>query len=319
MSKQPSPRTRTGAARGWLRLMVYIAVVGALSVGWLVHQARAELGRKALGFGRELSLTTNARTLAGTTTVRVNGQEASINSSVVEASVDTVLDRFTKGCAEQSGGMREEVRSAIAKGAKLPDPDTFGVFRTERGQREATAACFARGERKGIEALVEDLGRAVDTGDLGALGELRYVYARVASDGKQTHVLTGWTHGALRLDEMFPAHGDATGPDLVEGARPKDATRTLSAESADDRYRVVLYETPNEVEPALAEYGRALGAAGYESALTPEITAAFPVPVRVYRRGARDEIVVLAERSGERTLIAGLRPGMNGFVRLEVP
>jgi hypothetical protein len=310
-----APRSSRGA--GLLRLALYVICVAAVSGLWLVHRAHAELSRRALSLGREIALTLPPQTRqTGTTALRVNGQDASLNSTVVSEPIDLVLDRFEGLCASQSGAIQQQLHDAIRKGAKLPKPETFGIFRSERGQREATAACFSRTGRGGLTSLINDMGRALETGDLAQLGQFRYVFARIAQDKKSSHVITVWSRGALNVAQMFPEHGDAPGADLAPGARPPNSTRVLSAETMHHEMNAVLYESASDAESALDAYGSSLVEAGYGSVLSPKAVADLPVHMRVYRHGESDEVYLLAQRTGDKTLVIGLRPNNRGYVTL---
>lgn len=309
---------RTGGLklRALLRLTLYLGFVSACSAVWLLHGARAELEQRALSVGRELER--SPRKLDGTTTLRVNGQELSLNSSVVARSADEVVDRFVKLCAKQQGGIREDLADAIARGADLPDSEDFGMFRTARDASDAAAACVARDGKGGMRALVDDLGRALSSGDLGLLGQFRYVYARKAPQGSGTHVLSVWSHGSLKLDEMFPDQGDVRGRDLVEGARPPSSVRVIAAEGVNNGYQAVFYESSAALGVALDGFGKALEQRGYRSMITKNVADSLPVPVRVFRRSEQDEIAIVAEARGDKTHIAGFRLGTAGYVTLDL-
>jgi hypothetical protein len=309
---------RTGGLklRALLRLTLYLGFLAVCSAAYLAHSVHAELGEQALSIGRELDRA--PRQLPGTTTLRVNGQEMSLNSSVIGQPVDEVVDRFIKLCGKSSGGMRQDLAAAIASGAKLPNSEEFGMFRSERGQRDATAACVARGGSGGMKALVSDLGRALESGDLGALGQFRYVYARKARHGSGTHVISIWSHGSLKLAQMFPDRGDVTGSDLVEGARPPASVRVLSAEGVNNTYQAVFYESREPVASALDGYGRALEQKGYKPMLDEAALSSLPVSVRVYRRSEQDEVALLAEAADGKTTVSGFRLGTRGYVTLDL-
>lgn len=309
---------RTGGLklRALMRLALYLGFVSACSVAWLIHAAHAELEQRALSVGRELER--SPRKLDGTTTLRVNGQELSLNSSVVARSADDVVDRFVKLCAKQQGGIREDLAAAISKGADLPEGEDFGMFRSARGERDAAAACVARSGAGGMKALVDDLGRALSSGDLGLLGQFRYVYARKARQGGGTHVISIWSHGSFKLDEMFPDRGDVAGRDLVEGARPPSSVRVIAAEGVNNAYQAVFYESGAPLADALEGYGQALERRGYRPMIEKSIADSLPVSVRVYRRSDQDEIAVLAEARGVKTHISGFRLGTPGYVTLDL-
>jgi hypothetical protein len=73
------------------------------------------------------------------------------------------------------------------------------------------------GMRLSVSDLTSRLQDFAKTGDLSAVGELRYVLAHRV-DGK-TAVLTMWTEGPTPLLKMFPTSGDAPGRDPQEVPR----------------------------------------------------------------------------------------------------
>ena len=212
------------------RLCGFAAVLGLASAVWLAHQVRAELAEHALTLGRGLERAPRAP--EGTTTLLLNGQQLSLNASVVDRPVERVVDDFVALCGRATGGVHDDIERAIAQGAALPASDEFGIFRSARGHVDATAACVARAGAGGMRALMDDLGRAISSGDFGLLGQFRYVYARPARSGAGTQVLSVWSHGSLKLEEAFPSRGDAAGRDLVQGARPPSSVRTITSSSA---------------------------------------------------------------------------------------
>ena len=304
---------------GLVRISLLIACLAIVSGYFIAHRVHAELGERSLAVGRELERL--PRDLAGTTILRVNGQEFALNSSEVERGVDDMLDRFSKLCAKSSGGMQKDIAEAIARGAKLPaKADEFGVFRTARGEPAGTAACFAREGEGGAQALLRDLGEAFTSGDLSKIGQFRYAYARRGERPNTTHVITVWSRGPLAPELMFPAEGDAPGSDLVEGARPRGAKRVLSAKGVNNTYQAVIYESDGELATALESYEQSLAQRGYVPMVDRKRMASMPVTARVFQRASdeQDELAVIADQHDGKTLLAGFRLGTRGSLTLHL-
>ena len=312
---EPSQATSHGKHKGRvLRLLTYLGCLSLLSAGFLLHQARAELGERALSVGRELSRSKGVH--HGTTELRLNGAAMALNSSSSELPVAEVLARFAELCRKGAPDLHAELAQAERQGARLPPADSFGILRTVPSEAEGTAACFVREKRDGMRGLVVDLEQATLSGDLSKLGQLRYVYAQRSTRGEGTHVITVWSRGSLRPEAMFPAQGDAPGRDLVEGVRPDDATRLLSAEGEGQKFQAVFYETRHPPKAVLQGYDRGLRSHGYQALMAQIMTDTVPVATRVYRKDDEDELVVLADRRGDKTRVYSFRLGTRGNVRL---
>jgi hypothetical protein len=106
--------------------------------------------------------------------------------------------------------------------------------------------CFVRSSNS-KSSMVEALGALEKTGDLGAFGQLRYVYAKKTTQGR-THVLAAWTTEKFNVDEMFPPEDDkdAAGHDFKELPRPQGSVRTFSLHLDDAPYGVNIYESTGQ-------------------------------------------------------------------------
>lgn len=301
----------------WLRLGCYLLLLFGGSSWWLARQAHAELSERALQVGRELSRIHPSK--AGITPMRINGQRLSLSSLVVPHSVEEVLNRFAAHCGRASGGLQAELES-LPRGVRLPaevQAAQFGVFRSD-GEREGTAACFARAGEGGLKRLAQAMEQVVETGDFAALGELRYVFARRAQNGKDTHVISVWSQGPLRIAEMFPEQGDVPGEDVVAGVRPPAAQRVLATETLDAAYKLTLYHSQARPEAVLSSYDQQLGRLGFAPAARDAIPNQLPLAARLYTRDGGEALVVLALDDGAgKTLVSALRPGIDAHVTLE--
>jgi hypothetical protein len=78
------------------------------------------------------------------------------------------------------------------------------------------------------DGFLARLGRFVESGDLGALGQLRYVYYQ-RDPGGGTQVVTVTGARGLPIDRLRPgAGGDAAGDELAHVTRPPGAVRVLA-------------------------------------------------------------------------------------------
>src|SRR5205085_8852241 len=114
---------------------------------------------------------------------------------------------------------------------------------------EGTVLCFVKGNES--KPTVGEAFKAFnDTGELGAIGQLRYAYAKKTKKGN-THVLTGWTTSKFNLKNILPEDGkDVRGNDFAEIPRPKDSQRILATRVEGTPFGVNVYKTdqaPTEV------------------------------------------------------------------------
>lgn len=301
-------------AKGILRLGLYLSVVVALSAWWKVRQVSAELSERALSIGRTMESWRDPA--AGTSTIRLNGARLSITSVSSDDSVVAILDRFTRMCARNSGGMHEELHALIARGAQIPEhvADRFGVFRADDGERQGTAACFARDGEGGMSALLDRVSKLIDTGDLAALGQLRYVFAHRREGSNSTHVLTLISHESLPIEQIFPASGDVSGADLVPDLRPERSRRLVSAELEGTSQRAVFYEAQVKADKALQTYDEALPARGYQRGDLSPVVDQMPAPTRVYIKPDETLLIVARDRGEQTSQVYAFRLSSGGFV-----
>jgi hypothetical protein len=302
----------------WLRLALYCTVIVALSAWWKVRQVSAELSERALSIGRTMESWRDPA--AGTSTIRLNGARITITSVSSDDSVADILDRFTRMCARNSGGMHEELHALIARGAQIPEhvADRFGVFRTQDGERQGTAACFARDADDGMSDLLERVSKLADTGDLATLGQLRYVFAHRREGSSTTHVLTLISQESLPIEQVFPASGDVLGPDLVPGVRPEQARRVISAELEGTTQRAVIYEARVSADAALAAYDTELPARGYQRGDLSLVVDQLPAPTRVYFKPDETLLILAEDLSHQTSQVSAFRLSNGGYVRSQM-
>lgn len=312
----PEGDPRGSRARRLLRLSAFLFVVLGVSVWWEIRVVSAKVTERSLEMGRELSKMKDV--LAGSSTLRLNGQRVSLTSVTLEESVASVLDRFTAQCARDSGGVTEELRAAAEAGERLPpfvEKEGLGILRAQKSEDEGTAACFARPGEGGLRDLVSRLVTMAETGDLGALGQLRYVFVRRRPGAPQTHVVSVSSLGKLSLAEMIPNDGDAPGRDLIEGARPAHGRRVLSAELEGRGYAAIVYETMEAPDVALAGFEAPMRAHGFEQGELAVGGTPIPYPTRLYVKHD-DSILLLSSQEKGKSVVTAFRLGNGGFVTL---
>jgi hypothetical protein len=304
---------REGRWKRWLRLGVFLGALSCASTWWLVHAVSADFSERSLALGRQLDrLSEIAR---GSTTLELNGARLTLTSVTRDESVAVLLERFASLCARDSGGVSEQLDELAQHGASIPAllrPGAFGVFRTEQGEQEGSAACFARDGDGGLLETIRRIGVVLDSGDFGALGQLRYVFVRRTPD-QRSHVLSISSLGVLPLARMFPERGDAPGGDIMDGVRPLGARRLVSARVDGSKLEAAMYESSAQPDAAIAAYDAPMRARGFALGDLRHVEESLAASTRVYMR-EDDTVLVLANARRDATAVSAFRLPSGGFV-----
>jgi hypothetical protein len=244
---------RSKHRKGLVRVFGFMAVVGVACAGVKVGAARAEVGDQSMIIGRQMVQLAQS-TKNEIHKVSMNGQAMYFASQVSEEPAEKILGRYEEHCrtnAAQSpadwkeiAATADQAQAAIGTNSEAVSK-SGGVLRS--GDREeGTVMCFVRSSNS-KSSMVEALGALEKTGDLGAFGQLRYVYAKKTTQGR-THVLAAWTTEKFNVDEMFPPEDDkdAAGHDFKELPRPQGSVRTFSLHLDDAPYGVNIYESTGQ-------------------------------------------------------------------------
>jgi hypothetical protein len=286
------------------RLGVYCACA---SLGLGLVAARSVYGdvrTTAFSMGRELGQLGDVGTKRP---LRINGEPIFIASTTEDVSVQQVLDDTEARCTRASAGMAAElehlsdtVKQHLPK--DVAGARAAGVLREDHGD-SGVVACLIRDDGRpanGLADLTAHLAEMLKTGDLSAMGRLRYVFAEKTSTGR-THVVAAWTEGPFNLYALLPSTGkDAPGTDPQYAPRPPGAQRILSADIEGVPYGVRIYDTTASSADVVKLYDDQMPAHGWQPA--------YGVPgqgpdQRAYTRPGAD-LIVITSRDGERTLVS---------------
>ena len=288
----PSSRPRGIRARltrqvaGIMRAATLLVVLlGITSTLWL-KTAEARFGEMLEGFGAALPQQLGASRLnSAPRSLVVNGLNLRLVTATTTESVRAVLDRIEARCRARGGiAAPEHFRSAL--------PSVMsGAFRndTERG---GVLACIDSGRPIALAEVADRLRAVSTTGDLEALGQLRYVLAR-RHEGKTT-LLILWTEGPLPILRAFSQDGDAPGHDPAGIPRPQGSRRILSGSEMGMPYALTVYAVPHGDLNQLLEWYRATLRARSWSVAT-----AGPRCLHVQRNGHDTLISLSTARNGE--------------------
>lgn len=253
--------------RGLLRVSAYGAFVFGSLAAVAMRSAWGDVGESSMIVGRELLSVKDL--VARSHAVRINGEEVFVASATVPGKHKDVLDQIERLCREGSKELDEIIKDPESK--LTPEGRTalsalglsgLGIMRRE-GPTEGMVGCLARTGNGGLVGLSERLGAFAQTLDLGEIGKLRYVYTQ--QEGDTTHVVTVWTDGSLKVNQMFPQTGEPAGSDPPGMPRITGSQRLLSAEVDGAPYGVRIYDVPGTAGEALAFYDKQMSEQGWES------------------------------------------------------
>jgi hypothetical protein len=281
-------RTLVGLARAALVLASTFGVAFYVSL----RSAEARAGEALLGFGSELLRWEGLRAHTRPRGLTVNGLELGLVAVSTELGVRETLDRFHALCTRR-GAISPEAILGEARATDISERALGGVFRQESAD-EGVLACLDTAGPLELGELVRRLAKFTETGDLGAVGELRYVLARW--DGEGTTALIVWTEGRADVLGMFPK-GDAPGRDPAGIARPTGSRRLLSAAEHGAPYAVTVYDADGRsAGDVIEEYVSGLSARGWS---VQRLDGAGSL---IGRQGARTIVVRVAGTSRNKTL-----------------
>jgi hypothetical protein len=258
--------------RGMLRVAGYLGITSLVFSAYSVKVARAEMQNTTLTLGREMAQLASPKN-HDVTPITLNGQHIYLGSSISDEEPSAVLDRYEGICKADPGqparGWTEVEKLNGGPVENAPELGKTGFMRSG-DNREGTVLCFVRGENTGA-TVQESFANFMQTGELGALGKLRYVYARKTANG-HTHVLTAWTESKFNFAEMMPEEGkDAPGADFAEVPRVPNGVRALSASAEGLPYGINVYKTPDAPAKTLAFYDDTMVKAGWRG-YNPELS-----------------------------------------------
>jgi len=217
--------------------------ISLILLGCLLSTAKAKIGESLVHFGEQLSALTQARAHSTESRLHINGLEIHRVTASTSLDVKETLNRLQAFCG-QHGGI--EAPAALLKSAPVnsiqPNAATIGGTYRHESERAGVLACIDTQRPLGVSELTGRLQQFVQTGNLSAIGSLRYVLAR--REKSVTSLLVLWTEGDAPLLQMFPKTGDAPGDDIPDVPRPRQATRVFSANEDGAPYSLTTYQAP---------------------------------------------------------------------------
>ena len=262
---------------GALRVGGYAVVVvtgfGACSLKTAAAHTRDSLDEMGAG------LLANASALGDSTRVTINGATMYGGARDVPLDLDAALDRIEGACRQPAATVNPNwLRDSLEGPLPQATPDDgsrlarIGIDR-RHGEGTGSIVCVQPSRRpEGFGSWVDGVRTFAESGDLGALGKVRYVVAR-PSGPHSTLVASVWTEGTFNVRDMVGFVGDAPGSDIAGVPRPAGSRRILSAEVVGGHYGVHSYDCAGAIGQELAAYDKVMAHEGWERTATGLSTA----------------------------------------------
>jgi len=239
--------------QGLIRLFAFGSCIGLVCAGLSVRAARAEVQDQTLVVGRQMLTLSNAQNNEVHKVV-LNGQTVFVSNALSNDDAPTVIGRYRKHCEDNAAQSADQWRQVADSLAKQAEPQkssgqTNGIIQSGDGVDEGAIVCFVKSENS-----KSNLGEAIkslsETGELGAFGQMRYVYVKKGKSGR-THILAAWTLDKFNINEMMPKDGsDVPGEEFQDIPRPDDSLRTFAIRLEGTPFGVNVYESngdPNKI------------------------------------------------------------------------
>jgi hypothetical protein len=274
----------------------------------LVHSAYARAADVGLDLGDELRHMEEGH-LSGDVSgevyqLAVNGQSFQSNNQATSRPLHALLDYFQEQCSTNGDGLAdglEHLTSTLRDLPKVSGHPGFMILRKEAEDR-GFIFCMGTDHELTMGEKISKMRQVAATGDLGQIGDIRYV--SIMSDPGGSTVASLWTHGTLNIGAMFPRGADAPGEDIGAVPRPDGARRILTGSVIGAPFGVNAYEVPGAPAQVMASVETKLLAAGWQPAPIPD---AIHVATRFYSLpGALDLAVVARGDRGGKSDVAYL-------------
>jgi hypothetical protein len=253
-----------------LRVGIFLAAVFAAALGLLLRSVHADMTESLWGIGAQIMEYPGAPHEA-VRKLQLNGVPLSFRTQIVQAPLADVLEHYEFLCTSRDAGLSEQLTSNLRGHSGAPsNPGVLRAVSTQISSNDGAGyvACLDMGDvPEELEELAARFRSFSETGDMGVLGELRYVFARSAptSSEAQTFLFTMWADSGLHLHSLLPhGGGDAAGRDPIGVPRPSGSQRVLSAWEDRQPSSVFSYHVPATSAAELESfYRRALPGNGW--------------------------------------------------------
>lgn len=239
-----------------IRLTAYLTCVSLVVAALAARKLYAASKEAGNALGHQLAGLSDYTERAET--VLLNGARLHHSVASTNEPVQAVLDRVQAHCSESPGTLASALADVaqqhpkMLEQRKMPEMFRLGMIRDGNADH-GMIVCFVGERRIAMRELTDQLKQFAKTADLSTFGYVRYVYAEKRQDGR-TRVVTLWSDDSLKLNEMFPGTGDATGADSQVFPRPPESRRILSAAAEGMSFGLRTYESHRSPEFMRAFY-----------------------------------------------------------------
>jgi len=239
-------RVAVGLARATATSVVLLLTATALALSSI----RAHFNETLAGFGETVADVIGANLPSTVRGLTVNGLHLEHATTHTRLSLEETVNRVEDLC-RRHGGL-QELGALAPNMLPPPRPSRLDGVYSQVGKKQGLVVCLDTEHPLSVTEFAHRLGAFARTGNLSALGRLRYVFAR--REGSLTSVLALWTDGDAPLLQMFPPSGDAPGTDPIGVPRPDGSTRLFSAGVKGMPQQVVVYRIGNESAASMANW-----------------------------------------------------------------
>lgn len=304
LRKATDASKRGRQAKGIARVAAWLTVVAAFGTGLALKSAKADVTSGSLMVGRELNALIDEESNTDVLNLKLNGQLIHMRQSVQPRSVHEVVAEYETFCREHPSSFADVWVKGPFDNAPPGTPGGTaslqgGVLKAEN-DTDGMLMCFSKGGKSSgsLEKAMEVFEK---TGDLGAIGELRYVYVKKAGAGS-SKVMAVWTDSSFNLQEIAVPEGkEARGTD-TQVPRPEGARRVIDAQVLGTPYGVKVYEVKQSREDVGKFYDTWAKSTGFR-ALAPQIDPAHQ-EMRGYFRGDSQVLVSVFTNSDGRSYLS---------------
>jgi hypothetical protein len=262
-----------------------------------LHQARARTGEALALLGERVMQIPDGRYSNRARLLDLNGFPIGFQTGFSKRPYETIVAEFADACrsrAGMSGGdFSQESIDRARKSARqqLNDRGILdGVFELDTARGHIVACIDTRGAKWFSHGMIERLSAFSESGNLGAVGGIRYALVKRTPYG--AHFVTMWTGEHAPLFGMFPKDGDAPGSDHSFVPRPKAGRRVLSMNT--EGIQMVAFENSDaRLDELAAQYETALRSANVPFQKLPDSQHQRYFRVR---KGEVETMLTLAER-----------------------
>lgn len=263
--------------------------LAAATLSWHFGIARARAHELARNAGSYMLRYARAQHVDAPRTLRLNGLPLHVSSGSTTDPVHAVLDFFHERCRQAGNSFVAPLAGAQSKRddavPAAPNRHLLEPIVRDGGDQSGWLGCLDFGvDHLAPQDLLRRARAFAASGDLAALGDLRFVWAMRDDSGDTSYVALA-TEGPVAIPALFPARGDAPGADMPDVPRPPGSRRVLSAYQEHAAPSIVSYRVELPAEAARARYRRHL------------IDGGFVVRERAVARGETDVLEVRRERS----------------------